>query len=155
MQNILAHFNDQYDVEKNFQGVIFKSWTPKIKETISYSSSQTDCSNDFRKIAMHIVQASTEAWVVLDRHYPKLHQMVNNGTSRALIHVIRCQITLRVFFISKKSRKMTIWSKKTQKCWCSWKKIFEKLHASHQSWKKKCSDIIHSKLMNLIIHSHF
>ena len=36
------------------------------------------------------------------RHYPKLHQMVKYGSSRALVWTIRRQITLRVFFNSKK-----------------------------------------------------
>ena len=33
--------------------------------------------------------------------------------------------------------------------------IVEKLHASYQSWKKnKCSDIIYSNLVNLILNSN-
>ena len=39
------------------------------------------------------------------RHYPKLHQMVKHGSSRALVWTIRRQITLRVFFISKNEEK--------------------------------------------------
>ena len=34
------------------------------------------------------------------RHYPKLHQMVKYGSSRALVRTIRRQITLRVYFTS-------------------------------------------------------
>ena len=36
------------------------------------------------------------------RHYPKLHQMVKYGSSRALVRTIRRQITLRVFVNLKK-----------------------------------------------------
>ena len=32
-------------------------------------------------------------------------------------------------------------------------KIFEKLHASHQSWKNKCSDIIYLNVINLVIYN--
>merc|ERR1711966_396887 len=67
------------------------------------------------------------------RHYPKLHQMVKYGSSQVLVWTIRRQITLRVFFNSKKSGKMTIWSKKNTNMKIFVKKIFEKLHASHQS----------------------
>ena len=76
------------------------------------------------------------------RLYPKLHQMVKYGSSRAIAWTIRRHITLRVFFIKKKLRKMTIWSKRTRTCWFSWKQIFEKLHASHQNWKKLMPPIL-------------
>ena len=46
------------------------------------------------------------------------------------------QISLRVFFIWKKNGKMTRWSQKTQNMSSFIKKIYEKLHASHQSSKR-------------------
>ena len=70
------------------------------------------------------------------RHYPKLHEMVKYRSSRAENWTNRSGISRRVFFNSKKCFKMIIWSKKTQKCCFSWKKIFEKPHASHQICKK-------------------
>ena len=79
---------------------------------------------------------SVKAWVVLDRHHPKLHQIVKCGSSQALVWTINRQITLRFFLNSKKTRKMITWSKKTQTCWFSWKTICEKLHASHLSREK-------------------
>ena len=62
--------------------------------------------------------------------------MVNNGTSRAHITTVRRQITLRVFFNPKNDKKSQYGQKK-QKNVDFREKIFEKLHASHQSWKKQ------------------
>ena len=71
------------------------------------------------------------------RHHPKMHEMVSDRSSRAENLTDLRKISMRVFFNSKKCGKMTIWSKKTQKCRFSWKKIFEKLHGPYQSWKKQ------------------
>ena len=46
------------------------------------------------------------------RHYPKLHQMVEYRSSRALVWTNLRQISMRVFFASRKWGKMTRWSKK-------------------------------------------
>ena len=41
------------------------------------------------------------------------------------------------FLTRKNEEKWQYGPTKTKKCWFSWKQIFEKLHASHQSWKKQ------------------
>ena len=41
------------------------------------------------------------------------------------------------FLIRKNEEKSQYGRQKTQTCCFSWKQIFEKLHASHQSWKKQ------------------
>ena len=69
------------------------------------------------------------------RHYPKWYQMVKYRSSRALVWTSLRQISLRVFFTLKKLGGMTMWSKRN-KIVVFREKIFEKLHASHQSWKK-------------------
>ena len=43
--------------------------------------------------------------------------------------------------------------KQIQNCCFSWENIFEKQHASYQSWKNKWFDIIYLNLINLIIHN--
>ena len=58
-------------------------------------------------------------------------------------------------FISKKWRKMTIWSNKSQKCWFSWKNLWEATCLTPNLEKKKSSNNIHSKLIDLIIYNHF
>ena len=70
------------------------------------------------------------------RHYQKLHEIVKYRSSRAENLTNLREISMRVFFNSKKCEKMTIWSKQIQKCSFSWKQIFEKPHASHQICKK-------------------
>mgnify|MGYP007112325079 CR=1 FL=1 len=69
------------------------------------------------------------------RHHPKMHEMVSDRSSRAENWTDLPKISMRVFFDSNKFGKMAIWSKKTQKCRFSWKKIFEKLHGPYQSCK--------------------
>ena len=70
------------------------------------------------------------------RRYPKLHQMVKYGSSRDLVRTIRRQITLRVFFIRKNAEKW-LYGPKNTKMLNFVKTFFEKLHASHQCWKKQ------------------
>ena len=70
------------------------------------------------------------------RQYPKLHQMVKYGSSQALVWTIRRQITLRVFFIRKNEEHILYGPKKLKNVDFR-EKNFEKLHASHQSWKKQ------------------
>ena len=63
------------------------------------------------------------------RHYPKLHQMVKYGSSRALVWTIRRQITLRIFFTSRKINKNDNMVQKNTNMLIFVKQIFEKLHA--------------------------
>ena len=90
----------------------------------------------------------------MDRHYPKLHQMVNNGTSRALIHIIRRQITLRVFFNPKNLEKWLYGQKKDKNVDFGEKKSLRSYMPSTKVGKNKSSNKIHSNLINLIIHNN-
>ena len=49
-------------------------------------------------------------------HHPKMHEMVSDRSSRAENLTDLRKISMRILFKSKKCGKMTIWSKKTQKC---------------------------------------
>ena len=60
------------------------------------------------------------------------------------------QISLRLFSTLNNMKNDNI-VQQTKTYSFSQKKI-EKLHASHQSWKNKCSDIIKTNLMNLIMY---
>ena len=63
------------------------------------------------------------------RHYPKLHQMVKYRSSQADFGTNLRQISMRVFFASKKCENMTTWSKKHKHF------VFHETSDSHQSWK--------------------
>ena len=85
----------------------------------------------------------------------KMHEMAKYRSSRADIWTNLRQFSIRFFFNSKKWETMTIWPKTKQNKSFVVKKNFEKLHASHQSWKNKCPDIIYSNWINLIIYNQF
>ena len=85
----------------------------------------------------------------MDRHYSKLHQMVNNGTSRAHITTVRRQITLRVFFNPKNDKKTQYDPKKLKNVDFREKKSLRSYMPSTKVGKNKSSNKIHSKSINL------
>ena len=86
------------------------------------------------------------------RHYPKLHQMVKYRSSRALVWTNLRQISLRVFFTSNKWETLQYGPKKHKHVF-----FHEKSSRNYMPHTKvgkiKCSNIIYSKLTNLIIHN--
>ena len=109
---------------------------PRGNLVLDYSDSVCVCVCVNTRYKYTIYRLQLKRGLFWYRNYPKLHEMVKYRSSRALDWTNRSGISRRVFFNSKKCWKMIIWSKKTQKCCFSWKKIFEKPHASHQICKK-------------------
>ena len=86
------------------------------------------------------------------RHYPKMHEMVSDRSSRADFWTNLRQISLRVFFALKKWGKMSILSKKTHKQVVVREKKYLRSYMPHTKvGQNKCSDIIYSNLIDLII----
>ena len=88
------------------------------------------------------------------RLYPKIREMVSDQNSRDDFWTNLRQMSMCSFFYSNKCGKMTILPPQTKACRFSVEQIFEKLHASCQSWEKKLVfDIIYLNLINLIIYN--
>ena len=91
------------------------------------------------------------------RNYQNLHQMVKYRSWQALVWTNLRQISLRIFFNSRKLGKITTWSKNTQKCNFSFfvkTNIWEATCLTTKLEKNKSSDIIYSNLISWNIYNH-
>ena len=112
-----------------------------------YSMLFKRCSTQFAETVMQWFRLQLKRGLFWYRHHPKMHDMVSNRSSRADFLANHREISMRVFFRSSKCGEVTIWSNQKHKTSFPWLKIFEKLHASCQSWKK--TKKLQRKLLNL------
>ena len=82
------------------------------------------------------------------RRYPKIHEIVSDWSSRVDFLTSFREMSMRVFFNSKKCGKMILWSTRNQMRSFFAKKNFEKI-SSYQSCN--FSDTIYLNWVNLII----
>ena len=88
------------------------------------------------------------------RHYPKLHQMVKYGSSRALIQSFVAKLRCASFSIRKNEEKWLDGPKKHTNVDVRETKSLRSYMPHTKVGKNKSLNIIHSKLINLIIYNH-